>query len=183
MKDLDYGPLERLIGTWKGDLGQDRVPKTYGEKTNLYREVTTYTKAGQTENIDVEILRNVRYHTEIQRINDGKIIHDQVGYFIWIPKNDQIIHSFTIPRGTAIVAGGSYSIDKNNDELRITVLAESDGNWGISQSEFLSKNSKIRKYYMEMSIKDDVMDYVQHSYLEVFGKDFDHKDQNTLKKM
>ncbi|MGB0778402.1 MAG: heme-binding beta-barrel domain-containing protein [Flavobacteriaceae bacterium] len=182
MKDIDYGPLERLIGTWKGELGQDRVPKTYGEKTNLYREVTKYTKAGQTENIDVEVLRNVRYHTEIQRINDGKIIHDQVGYLIWIPENDQIIHSFTIPRGTAIVAGGSYSIDSDNT-MKITVEAELGSKWEIAQSQFLSENSKIRKYYMEMSIKDDVMDYVQHSYLEVFGKDFDHKDQNTLKKM
>jgi len=183
MNKVDYGPLELLIGTWKGELGSDRVPKTYGEKTNLFRETTVFEGVGQTENIDKEILRNVRYVTQIQRINDGKMIHDQVGYYSWIPASDKIMHSFTIPRGMAVVAGGDYTQNQGGYDLKISLTAKPDGEWPIVQSEFLKKNSRVTGFEMELTIKGDELSYMEHSYMHVFDKDFDHLDQNRLKKV
>lgn len=181
MKPTDYGPLKILLGTWKGDFGSDLVPKTYGEKTNLFKETLTFSPAGYAENIDKETLIAVRYHTHIIRINDGKDIHDQVGYYLWNPSDDSIMHSFTLPRGMAVLCKGGF----NTEGKRVIFDLDTKANGiqleqGIVQSSFLGKNSSVERFRMKLTVEGDKMSYEQHTDLHVFEKDFDHLDKNTL---
>jgi hypothetical protein len=178
MKPVDYGPLRVLIGTWKGEFGSDLVPKSYGEKTNRFTETLIFSPAGYAENIDKELLVALRYHTHIIRLNDGKDIHDQVGYYLWNPDNDVLMHSFTLPRGMAVLCGGSYK--KEDSTTVFDFNSEQKGERGIIQSSFLSRNSKVESFSMQLVVDEVKMTYEQHTGLHVFGKEFDHLDKNTL---
>ena len=41
---VDYGPLSKLIGVWKGDKGMDIAPEPDGTEENPYYETITFTE-------------------------------------------------------------------------------------------------------------------------------------------
>ena len=40
---VNYGPLESLIGVWKGNKGVDVAPEPTGEENTPYHETLTFT--------------------------------------------------------------------------------------------------------------------------------------------
>ena len=43
--------------------------------------------------------------------------HDQVGYWLWEPATETVIHTLTIPRGQVVMASGRVAADAREFEL------------------------------------------------------------------
>ena len=81
----------------------------------------------------------------------------------------------TIPRGVCLIAGGQA--DQSKIEVR---AATDDRDWGIVQSPFMRDNAKTLEFRHRISVTGDTLDYDETTVLEIYGKRFDHTDQNTL---
>ena len=80
--DIDYGPLTKLIGTWKGDKGTDIAPDPDEEKeVNVFYETIVYTGIGTVTNAEEQTLAAVHYVLNINRIGDNAPIHHQASKY------------------------------------------------------------------------------------------------------
>jgi len=178
---VDYGPLKGLIGTWSGDKGTDWSPEKYGLNKNEYYETITFTPAGEVENAESQVLAAIHYHQVVTDKTDDEPIHNETGYWIWDKKSSTVIHSLTIPRGVCVLAGGSYSGETENGAAVIEVSAEVDSQeWGIVQAPFMSSNAKTKKFTQKITVGNGVFSYDETTTVEIYGKNFEHTDQNTL---
>ena len=50
--DIDYGPLQGLIGDWQGDKGLDVAPEPDGAENNPYYETVVFTAIGVSAMVD-----------------------------------------------------------------------------------------------------------------------------------
>jgi hypothetical protein len=181
MTDLDYGPLTGLIGIWKGNKGEDLAPIPDGIEQNNYYETITYSAAGDLDNAETQELIAVQYRQCVNRISDDKAIHDQTGYWIWDAEAEMIMHSFTIPRGVAVLAGGSCLAVPDGENLLMEVKASQGGSdWQIIQSPFMQGNAVTREFEQQLVLGKDSLRYSQMTTVEIYGQIFEHSDGNEL---
>ena len=101
-----YGPLAGLIGVWEGQKGDDLAPSDdRGTENNKYREVMTFEPMGPIQNHE-QTLYVLRYSTKIWRLNEPNTFHEELGYWSWDSKTNEIMRTFIVPRGIALIAGG-----------------------------------------------------------------------------
>lgn len=178
---VDYGPLAKLIGVWKGDKGKDVIPKTDGEDVNPYYETINFETVGDVTNAGEQTLSVVRYHQVVSRKSNDEVFHDQIGYWIWDPKSQTIIETITIPRAVTILAGGTV---KETDDGKLTIEVKSeegDGDWGILQSPFMKDKARTKKFTHSLTISKDTMEYSETTFIDIYGKkSFEHVDSNVL---
>ncbi|MCW8878876.1 MAG: heme-binding beta-barrel domain-containing protein [Kangiellaceae bacterium] len=175
----DYGPLTSLIGTWQGDKGVDVAPEDDGPETNQYREELIFEPVRDVDNAEEQELVVLRYKQTVIRIRDSKLIHTEAGFYSWDAESSQLIKSFSIPRGVALVAGGS--IDNDNDKVSYSVkAAKNDSEWGIVESPFMQQKATTKDYQFSMQVADGQLNYQQSMNLTIYGRDFEHTDENTL---
>jgi len=183
---INYGPLAALIGIWEGDQGVDRAPEPDGEERNPYYERIVFQAAGDVTNADKQTLSVVRYHEVVTRKSNNKVFHDQVGYWLWDPADNTIVETFTIPRGVAVVAGGTLAPAADPaQELVFEVAADaSSPQFGIVQAPFMFKQAKTTAFTHTLTVKGDEMHYSESTMLDIYGKkSYDHKDVNTLRRV
>jgi hypothetical protein len=176
----DLGPLQILIGTWQGQSGTDIAPESDGTETNLYRERITFEPVRPFSNAEEQRLFAVQYHQVVYRIKDNKQIHDQCGYYSWDEKENLVMHSFTIPRGLGIVAGGSVTIDDKNIHQFKFKAAKDDGQWPITQSPFLTQKAETLSFEQNLTVAGSELTYEQTTLVDIYGKEFEHTDNNRL---
>ena len=181
-EDVDYGPLSGLTGTWSGDKGTDWSPEKSGLNKNEYFETIVFTPAGEVENAESQVLAAIHYHQVVIDKSDGDAIHNETGYWIWDSASQTVIHSFTIPRGVCVIAGGKYSGEVDSDGAAlIEVNAYSDSaEWGITQAPFMSSHAKTSKFSQKIIVGKGKFCYDETTTVEIYGKTFEHTDQNTL---
>jgi len=182
MNNIDYGPLNKLIGVWKGDKGLDVAPDPEGIENNPYYETITFNAIGNVTNAELQTLAVIHYHQIVQKKKDDEVFHDETGYWIWDAKEKVIMHSFTIPRGVCILAGGNYINNSGkNSEISFTVKSKiDDADWAIIQSPFMQKNAKTIKYHQDIMVTDKMLSYFQVITVDIYGKLFEHTDKNEL---
>lgn len=181
--DINYGPLTSLIGTWEGDKGMDIAPEPGGFEENPYYETITFEAAGDVENAESQVLSIVRYHQVVKRISNDEVFHDEIGYWLWDPSTDIIMHSLTIPRGVCVLAGGKAPASPNPlDGITLSVTAKlGDPDWGILQSPFMRDNARTVEFRHSITIKDKRLSYTETTVIEIYGnKTFKHTDDNEL---
>lgn len=176
---VDYGPLAGLIGTWKGDKGMDIAPEPDGTEENPFYETILFEAIGDVTNAESQLLAAVRYHQVVCRKSDDKVFHNETGYWMWDAKTDTIMHSFTIPRGVCVIAGGKSSIKDSATVLDVQAAVDNK-EWGIIQSPFMRDNAKTNEFYHNITIEGDVLSYFETTVLDIYGKTFEHTDGNTL---
>ncbi len=177
---IDYGPLAQLIGKWQGDKGLDIAPEPDDEERNAYFETITFEAIGTTSNAESQTLAGLYYHQLVTRSRDKKPLHNQTGYWLWDAENNVIMHSFTIPRGVCVLAGGEHK-DTEQEEVILEVRAAmGDKEWEIIQSPFMKKKARTVKYFHKLSVKGDALNYQQTMNLEIYGNMFEHTDNNSL---
>ena len=94
----ELGPLENLVGTFKGSIGDDTAPSDdRGVEKNQYHEVIEFTHVLPTSNHE-QTLYGLRYHQQVFRHNEEFPFHDQVGFWHWDPKTKTVMQSLTISR-------------------------------------------------------------------------------------
>jgi hypothetical protein len=134
-KNVDYGPLAGLIGTWQGDKGMDVAPERDGSEESLYHETITFQAIGDVENAESQRLAAIHYRQIVRRKSNDEIFHDQTGYWMWDARAGVVIHSLLIPRAVGILAGGTWDESKRNEDGVILELrAKHDDRTGRSSS-------------------------------------------------
>ncbi|MAG94789.1 MAG: hypothetical protein CMJ48_13760 [Planctomycetaceae bacterium] len=180
--ESDYGPLLGLIGTWQGDKGLDIAPEPDGREENPYYETITFEGIGDATNAESQTLVVVRYHQVVSRQSNDKVFHDEVGYWMWDAAAGIVMHSLAIPRAVAVIAGGSHSgPTEPGQPVTLEVSAAlGDENWGIVQSPFMQQNARTTEFRHKITIDGDKLRYAETTVLEIYGRTFDHTDENEL---
>ena len=181
-KEIVYGPLGDLIGVWHGDKGLDIAPEPEGDESNPYYETLTFTAIGDVTNAETQVLAVLHYRQIVQRKSNDKIFHDQTGYWMWDANAGVIMHSLTIPRGVSVLAGGVYAGKKEDNGRIVLEVAAGLNNkdWQIIQSPFMQDNARTTDYCHCISVGKDKLSYSQTIMVEIYGKVFEHTDQNEL---
>lgn len=179
-----YGPLQSLIGSWSGSSGLDLSPESDGVEENIYRETIVFEPIGEVVNAESERLMVLSYRQQVFRIRGGKRIHDQHGYWMWNDKEKSVIHSFVIPRGVSVIAGGvCQSVSETASDgqaVKIDVSAESGGEWPISETAFMRDNAQTLNFKMQLEVDGDELKYKQATNLNIYGSAFEHTEESTL---
>ncbi len=180
--EIDYGPLKNLIGVWKGSSGVDVAPERDGPEDNPYYETITFTAVGDVENAESQVLSVVRYHQVVQRKSNDETFHDETGYWMWDPKTKTVMHSLVIPRAVCVLAGGNYTGakgDKGGVVLEVAASVE-DQDWSIIQSPFMQANARTTEFRHKIEVGDGHLSYLETTIVEIYGKVFEHTDENEL---
>jgi hypothetical protein len=183
IEGIDYGPLAALVGTWKGDKGVDRAPEPDGEERNPYYETIVFEAAGDVTNAEEQTLSIVRYHQVVSRKSNDEVFHDQLGYWLWDPSGNVIVENFIIPRGVAVVAGGTLAPPKSAAEKLVFEVSAEAGSpeCGIVQAPFMFKQAKTTSFKHSVTVTGNEMQYSQTTYLDIYNKkSYEHTDVNTL---
>lgn len=182
---IDFGPIACLVGTWKGEKGMDIAPEEDGSiEESPFTETLIFSVVGDVTNAEKQTLAVITYHQEVFRISNGEKFHDQVGYWIWDKDTNTVMNSYSIPRGVAIVAGGTVADDKYTANSTLLKVEAKDGEeWGIAQSPFMRDNAKTTAYKIAMKVDGDKMSYSQTTFLDIYGRAFDHTDKSGLTKV
>ena len=178
----NLGPLRGMAGIWEGQLGLDVKPKAEGPKEQVYIEHIELQPVDPQTN-GPQLLYGLRYHSHKVKPGQVKTYHDQVGYWLWEPATNTVIHTLTIPRGEIVMAEGKASEDAREFELLATHDSE---NFGIRSTPFLDYAFKTVEYRIKILINaDGTWTYEQDTVLMIRGKPdlFHHTDRNTLHKV
>lgn len=179
--DFNYGPLTGLIGEWRGDKGTDVAPEPEdGSEVNKYFESIIFSEALETSNAEEQRVSAVHYTQKVQRISTGKVIHQETGYWIWEHETNKIVNALTIPRGLALLAGGSVAEDDNGNLVFDVKSTQEDPNWKLVQSPFLRQKADTKSVQKTFTLKGDSLSYQQRIVVDIYGNEFDHTDENTL---
>ena len=101
----NLGPLRGIAGIWQGQRGLDVKPKAEGPKKQAYVERIELQPIDPQTN-GPQLLYGLRYHTHITKPDQVKTYHEQVGYWLWEPAAETVIHTLTIPRAMVVMAAG-----------------------------------------------------------------------------
>jgi hypothetical protein len=189
-ENIDLGPLADMIGVWEGGAGVDVAPEPDGAETNPYYETITYSAVGNVTNAESQNLSAVHYHKIVSRKSDGEVFHNETGYWMWDSNAETVMYSLVIPRAVCVLAGGKYTGEMDQGGRIVINVAASidDENWKIIQSPFMLENARTfmlenartREFRQEVLIGDGRLSYSETTILDIYGKDFEHTDQNEL---
>ncbi|AXF84921.1 hypothetical protein DTO96_100637 [Ephemeroptericola cinctiostellae] len=178
----NLGPLAPMAGVWQGTRGLDVKPKAEGPKKQAYVENITLQPIDPQTN-GPQLFYGLRYHTHITKPDNVKTYHDQVGYWLWEPATQTIIHTLTIPRGQIVMAVGKAAPDARTFEL---IATNDDVNFGIRSAPFIEDNFKTVEFRITVTIHDDgTWGYEEDTVMMIKGQDepFHHTDKNLLHKV
>ena len=180
--DTDFGPLTDLIGAWKGDQGTDVAPEPDGAEISQYFETITYDAVGSVANAETQNLSVVNYRQVVQRKSDGVVFHHETGYWMWDSSDQTVMHSLVIPRAVGVLAGGTWNGERDADGRAIIEVAArlGDENWGIVQSPFMRDNARTTEFTHRVMVGNGRLFYAETMIIDIYGKTFEHTDQNEL---
>ena len=178
----NLGPLTSLAGVWEGVRGIDVNPKPEGPRRQVYIERIDLQPIDPQAN-GPQLLYGLRYHTHIVKPDEVETYHDQVGYWLWEPATEALIHTLTIPRGQAALATGKAARDATRFEV---VARRGSTENGICSGWFLEQAFTTTEFRLKVTINaDGTWSYFEDTILIVKGQmePFHHTDANTLTKI
>ena len=177
------GPLASLAGIWEGDKGDDVAPSDdRGTEQNKFRERITLEPIAPVNNHE-QTLYGLRYATMAWRIGEQVPFHEETGYWLWDPKEKQVLRCFIVPRGIAVIAGGTVEPTARAFALSADVSSET---YGICSNQFLDREFKTVRYELTVTVHDaNTFSYEEDTQIRIKGQDklFHHLDKNTLKRV
>ena len=88
------------------------------------------------------------------------------------------MHSLTIPRAVSVLAGGKF---KSGTPVVFDVAARlDDPDWGIIQSPFMRDKARTLEFRHRVTLDGDTLSYSETTVLDIYGRTFEHTDQNEL---
>ena len=185
---LEYlGPLSQLIGSWEGDKGHDITQANKQSNVELsidkpYREEITFEPFGPVQNGD-KSLYGLRYTTCAWPNGEKNVFHQELGYWLWSPEDNQIVRCFTNQNGVTIHAGGEC----NSQSQHIEMIASADSDeYGISSCPNFNDGCKTLSYKLEMDmLNESQFTYTEEIHLKSTGNDdvMVHTDTNALTRL
>lgn len=177
---VDLGPLNTLLGTWKGEGGKDVAPDPDGIEENAYYETLEFKVVGDVDNAEEQTLAIVQYEQYVRRKINDEVLHHQLGYWTWDAETQIVCNGFTIARRVAVLAGGN--VKQTNTETVFSVAAEKGSeDWGIIESAFMCTKASTQAFKLVLTVKGDSLGYQQTTLVDIYGKkQFEHTDENIL---
>lgn len=178
---MDFGPLAKLVGTWKSvdaggvDIAPGQEASAVGQggpAVTPFYEVMTFEVAADATNASDQYLVALYYKQEVFRKADNSKFHDQRGYLIYDQENQMVYNSFCVPRTTCVTAEGAAG-----DTMTLTAAKR-----GIAESEYMTDNATTTDFTMNLSISEQQLTYSQTTTLDIYGRPFAHTDSSTLVK-
>ena len=182
IKDIDYGPLTELIGIWQGDKGMDVAPEPDGSENNPYYETITFSAIGDVTNAESQTLSVLHYRQIVQRKSNDEVFHDETGYWMWDADAQIIMHSLTIPRAVSVLAGGNHNGQSTGEGDFVLEVSAGHNNkdWQIIQSPFMRDNARTTGFHHRIIVGNGKLSYSETTTVDIYGKAFEHTDQNKL---
>lgn len=178
----NLGPLRPLAGVWRGLAGVDLNPGPEGPRTADFEEVIELHPIDPQTN-GPQLLYGLRYHSHMTKPGEVGTYHGQIGYWLWEPATNLVIHSFTIPRGQVVLAQGRAAPDATVIEVSSRRGTTVDG---ICSIDFLEQAFRTDSFTMTVTAHPDGRwSYFQDTVMQIAGQDapFHHTDRNTLEKI
>jgi len=175
----NLGPLAPMAGVWEGVKGVDIAPKAQGPRTQAFHERIELQPVDPGNN-GPQLLYALRYHARMTRPGELGTYHDQVGYWLWEPATQTVMHSLTIPRGQTVLAVGKASPDAKSFTLS---AKRGTTDYGICSNPFLEENFRTDSFTITVTIHDDgSWSYDEDTVMQIKGQDeaFHHRDTNRL---
>jgi hypothetical protein len=178
----DYGPLTALIGTWKTgpSTGVDVAPGQTGsddgkgaKAVSPFYEIITITPNIPDTNNSAQPLISVFYHQAIYRTTNKHLFHDQIGYLTYDKTNNLVYDTSCVPRAVCFVAEG-----RPGNTMILTTKSQ-----GISQTQYMVHNDSTNAIKITLALSGNTLKYKYETHLFVYGKRFDHTDEDTLTKV
>lgn len=177
------GPLAALAGTWEGDEGADVAPAPdRGVQTNRFRERITFVPFGPVDNHE-QTLYGLKYATVAYRLGVEESFHEEAGYWLWDAAAKQVVRAFLVPRGIAVLAGGTVEPDATSFVLEATLGSTT---YGIVSNPFLDREFRTERYRLEVELlADGRLRYDEDTVLRMRGREalFHHTDRNVLRRV
>lgn len=175
----NLGPLTGMAGVWEGIRGLDVNPKPEGPRKQTYIEHIELQPIDPQAN-GPQLFYGLRYHTRVVKPDEVETYHDQVGYWLWEPATETVIHTLSIPRAQVALAVGKASADAKQFEVLATRGTTA---YGICSTPFLEHAFTTIEFRVNVTLNpDDTWSYVEDTVLLVRGQTepFHHLDRNTL---
>lgn len=181
---MDYGPLAMLIGSWQGDKGMDVAPEPDGREENPYYETIVFEGIGDVCNAETQRLMAVHYRQIVRRKSNDEVFHDETGYWMWDEAAGVVMHSLTIPRAVAVLAGGPCPEGwRQGGAVTLEVAARlGDADWGIVQSPFMRDHASTTAFRHRITVDGKTLHYAETTELDIYGRHFEHTDENQLQR-
>lgn len=177
------GPLEQFLGEWEGDVGVDL---SYHNKEDETAETGYFEKAWFKPIPVVEngpqTMHGLNYSMTAWRHGEEDIdpFHDEVGYLLWEPATNQVLRCFAVPRGIAILGGGTAQATDRSLYFRADPGSPS---YGLVQNRHLIDQATCGLFESTFTINDDgTFSYTSDLVLKLTatGEEMHHTDRNTL---
>jgi hypothetical protein len=178
----DYGPLTALIGTWKTVpyTGVDVAPGQAGSDDGkggkavspFYEIITVTPNIPDTNNSDQDLI-SVSYHQAVYRTTNNHLFHDQIGYLSYDKKNNLVFDTSCVPRAVCFVAEG-----RPGNTMILTTKSQ-----GVAQTQYMVHNDSTNSIKITLALSGNTLKYKYETHLFVYGKPFDHTDEDTLTKV
>lgn len=178
----NLGPLARMAGIWTGERGLDIKPKADGPRKQAYVERIELQPIDPVTN-GPQLFYGLRYLIIVNKPDQPKTYHEQVGYWLWEPATSTVIQTLAIPRGQIAMAAGVVAADAS--EFELVALRESE-TYGIRSNPFLEHGFKTVEYRIKVSFHDDgSWSYEEDTVMLIRGQEqpFHHLDRNHLHKV
>jgi hypothetical protein len=180
-KVQDYGPLAALLGTWKTvpstgvDVAPGQAPDApKGAKAvSPFYEIITITPNIPDTNNSAQPLISVFYHQAVYRTTNNHLFHDQIGYLTYDKTNNLVYDTACVPRAVCFVAEG-----RPGNTMILTTKSQ-----GIAQTQYMVHNDSSNSVKITLALSGNTLKYKYETHLFVYGKPFDHTDEDTLTKV
>ena len=179
----ELGPLEPLLGEWEGNVGVDVSYHNDHDETaeTGYFEKAWFRRIPIVEN-GRQIMHGLNYQMTAWRHGEEGMdpFHDEVGYLLWEEATSQIMRCFAVPRGIAILAGGTAT--PSDTELHFGAEAGAPG-YGLVQNNYLLDRATCGAFEATFTFNDDgTFSYTSDLVLTLaaIGGEMHHTDRNTL---
>jgi hypothetical protein len=106
--------------------------------------------------------------------------HDEYGYLLWDKGHGQVIRTFAVPRGLAILAGGDAG--PRDRQLHFKATPGEKG-YGLCQNQYLLERATAMAFESTFTFNDDgTFGYTSDLVLKLqaTGAEMHHTDHNTL---
>jgi len=177
------GPLTALVGYWEGDVGVDSSYHNKDDETSEtgYFEKAWFRPIPVVENGE-QAMQGLNYEMTAWRHGEEAMdpFHDEVGYLLWEKSTRQVMRCFAVPRGIAILAGGTA--DARDKSLTFTA-EPGELAYGLCQNKRLLERARLGTFTSTFTFNDDDnFTYVSDLVLKLAatGAEMHHTDTNTL---
>ena len=176
----NWGPLWALAGEWEGVGGLDSAfAHAHGKVDETpFREQARFSPVGPVDN-GSQHLYALSYRSEMWRMNEDASFHTETGYWLWDGATDEILRAFVVPRGIAVLAGGTAGADATEFTMR---AANGEEPYSIGENRYLAAHASTVSYEVKITIGSDTWSYDETTMLKMNEIDglFPHTDHNTL---